>query len=344
VSASKRAAKLQQVSAPGIATLWLGAQPVFAFGDGTLMVGGQKHNPHAGAIISIALSQDRNNVLSAGDDGCVMATNGAGTSAQIYAKAGAWLDTILPQPSTDAFAMICGREVLLISCDATKQVITTFKPARTPCALSFSGDGSHLAIGHSAGVSLFETAHPDAPEYELPCAGGPVSVALDPSGSFLFAGLSEPALAGWRLTDGQGFRMGGYPGKPKQLVFHDDGKALLTSGGPALLVWPMVGKDGISLSGPMGQSAGVYRPRLGLATAVAAHGEKAVIGWSDGGVDLVDLVSGHTRHMGGPRPQTTLDNDPRALTTAIVSVSFRGDGQQVSWIGEQGAYGTAAVQ
>jgi hypothetical protein len=138
--------------------------------------------------------------------------------------------------------------------------------------------------------------------------------------------------------------MGGYPGKPKQLVFQTDGKALLTSGGPALLVWPMVAKDGVSLSGPMGQAAGVYRPRLGLATAVASHGTNAIVGWSDGGVDVVDLIGGGARHLGGPRPQTTLDADPRALTTAIIAVSFRSDGKQAAWIGERGAYGSAAVQ
>jgi hypothetical protein len=335
---------LQQIRAPGIATLWLGDQPVFAFGDGTLMVGGRKYHPHRGSIIALALTPDGHQVLTAGQDGKVIATDMQGNSTEVYAKAGAWLDAILPQPDTEAIAIISGRDVLLISLEQRGEVIATFKPARSPGALSFSGDGTRLAISHSAGVSLFKTNVPHEPEYELPCAGGPVSVALDPSGSFLFAGLSEPALAGWCLTDGQGFRMGGYPGKPKQLVFHDNGKALLTSGGPALLVWPMAGKDGARLSGPMGQSAGVYRPRLGLATAVAAHGEKALVGWSDGGVDLVDLVSGHTRHLGGPRPQTILDHDPRALTTAIVSVSFRSDGKQVSWIGEQGAYGTAVVQ
>jgi hypothetical protein len=344
VSASKRAAKLNQASGPGVATLWLGDLPVFAFGDGTLLIGGKKHAPHKGAIVSISLATSGDKILSAGEDGCVMSTNAAGESALLYAKAGAWLDTILPQPHSDAFGIISGREVLLLSADGEKVPIASFKPARSPCALAFSGDGTRLAIGHSGGVSLFETAVPSEAEYELPCAGGPISVALDPTGGFLFAGLSEPALAGWRLRDGQGFRMGGYPGKPKQLVFHDGGRVLLTSGGPALLIWPMIGKDGSSLTGPMGQSAGVYRPRLGLVTAVAAHGDKAVVGWSDGGVDVVDMVSGQFRHVGGPRPQATLDNDPRALTTAIVSVSFRADGKQVAWIGEQGAYGSAAVQ
>jgi hypothetical protein len=343
VSASKRAKQLRQVAAPGVATAWLGAAPVFAFGDGTLLIGEKAVRPHHGGMVALSLTRLGDRILTAGDDGCVMASDGNGDSHVIYSKPGAWLDVIVPHPTQDACAVIEGRDVLLLSLSGDGTVIARFKPARAPCAISLSGDGKRLAIGHSGGVSLFVTDTPDAPEYELPCAGGPISVALDPSGGFLFAGLSEPALAGWRLADGQGFRMGGYPGKPKQLVFHSDGKALLTSGGPALLVWPMVGSDGTHLVGPMGQAAGVFRPRLGLATAVAAFGHKAVIGWSDGGVDVVDLLSDHARHLGGPKPKATLDNDPRALTTAIISVAFRADGKQVSWIGEQGAYGTAAI-
>jgi WD40 repeat protein len=343
VSASKRAAKSLAPTAPGVGCFWLNEVPVFAFGDGTLLVNSKKHTPHDGGIVSIANSASGNRVLTAGEDGRIVSTDEAGASSLVFDRQGAWLDTLLPHPNGKAVAVCCGRDVLLLDTQTPNSIIATFKPARPPNSLAFSGDGSRLAIGHSGGVSLFETAVSSAPEYELPCSGGPISVALDPSGSFLFAGLAEPALAGWRLTDGQGFRMGGYPGKPKQLVFQTDGKALLTSGGPALLVWPMVGKDGIKLSGPMGQAAGVYRPRLGLATAIACYGSKAVVGWSDGGVDLVDLITGNPRHLGGPRPQTQLNTDPRALTTAIIAVSFREDGKQVAWMGEQGAYGNAAI-
>lgn len=344
MSASKRAAKSQAQTAPGVGTAWLDHTPVFAFGNGNLLIGGKLVQPHKGAIVACCLAPNGSAILTAGDDGCVYTTDQNGQSVLVFARDGAWLDSLIPHSIERAFAIIIGRDVLLIELAMAGKVIATFKPARAPNSLSFNGDGTRLAIGHSGGVSLFETAKPSAPEYELPCPGGPVSVALDPTGSFLFAGLAEPALAGWRLRDGQGFRMGGYPGKPKQLFFHDDGKALLTSGGPALLVWPMVAKDGNTLSGPMGQAAGVYRPRLGLVSAVSSHGARGIVGWSDGGVDLVDLVAGTARHVSGPRPQTNLEEDPRALTAGIVAVSFRGDGKQVSWIGEQGAYGSAAVQ
>jgi WD40 repeat protein len=344
MSASKRAAAIRQMTSPGIATTWLGDTPVFGFGDGTLLIDAKAHRPHDGGIVSLCRSRDGQAVFSAGEDGRVVATDRAGGKTDLFHQSGAWLDVILPHPKHDEVVVICGREVLLLSTITPNIVSARFKPARTPNSLAFDGVGKLLAIGHSAGVSLFETTSPQAPLHELDCSGGPVSVALDPTGEFLFTGLSEPALAGWHLSRGQGFRMGGYPGKPKQLSFHNNGKALLTSGGPALLIWPLIGKDKTTLVGPMGQSAGVYRPRQGLATAVASYGETAIVGWSDGGVDLVNLITSEARHIGGPRPASNLDFDPRALTTAIVSVAFRGDGKQVSWIGEQGAYGTAVVQ
>lgn len=332
------------ITAPGIGTTWLGETVAFAFGDGTLLINDVATIPHKGALIALARTKDGERILSAGEDGCIISTGRDGQSQPIFVQKNAWFEALLPHPNGQTCAAILGREVVLIDLSPPHHVVAQFKPGRTPNAMAFNGDGTLLAISHSAGVALFETASPNQPLYELPCGGGPISVALDPTGAFLFAGLSEPALAGWRLKDGQGFRMGGYPGKPKQLSFHDNGKAMLTSGGPALLVWPLVGKDLQTLVGPMGQAAGVYRPRLGLATAIASHGDKAVIGWSDGGVDFVNIVTSESRHIGGPRPQTNLDFDPRALTTAIVSVAFRDDGKQVSWIGEQGAYGSAAVQ
>jgi hypothetical protein len=344
VSASKRAAKSKVIGAPGIGTCWLGNLPVFAFGDGTLLIGEKSYTPHDGGIISLALHPTGQSVITAGEDGFIKSTDAKGTSHVFWSRLNAWFDALLTNSTTNDLAFICGREVMLLNLANLSESARTFKPGRTPNSLAFNDNATLLAIGHSAGVSLFETNNPAAPLYEFPCSGGPVSVALDPTGSFLFAGLSEPALAGWRLGDGQGFRMGGYPGKPKQLIFSDGGKVLFTSGGPALLVWPMVAQDGTTLSGPMGQAAAVYRPRLGLATAVASHTDIAIVGWSDGGVDMINLLHGGSRHLGGPRPQSDLDKDPRALTTAIIGVSLRADGKQACWIGEQGAYGSCALQ
>ena len=331
-------------TAPGVGTCWLDKAVVFAYGDGRLLINGQTLMPHNSAILGIAHAPNLGLIITCGGDGVVAATNYAGQTTQLFCAPNAWLDVIICHPNSQRVAVSAGREVIIIAIDKPGTPIARLKPARAPTSLSFSGDGTMLAIGHSGGVSLFKLTQPDAPLHEFPCGGGPVSVLLDQGGDYLFAGLSEPALAGWRLVDGQGFRMGGYPGKPRQLVWNHNERVLLTTGGPALLVWPMIAKDGRTRVGPMGQAAGVFRPRLGMVTAVATHGELAVVGWADGGVDLVSMLDATSRHIGGTRPNKTLDSDPRAATTNIVSVAFRDDGKQVSWIGETGIYGTAAIQ
>lgn len=334
----------QANTAAGVGAAWLKQVPIFAFGDGKLLIGGKAFLPHQDGILGISSSNSLSLIVTCGEDGCIVATDLDGQSRVVFADPKAWFDHIICDPSGQKIAVNSGRDVVMVSLIDERPLPKHFKPARAPTSLAFSGDGRLLAIGHSGGVSLFRVEQPEKVWYEFPCTGGPLSVALDHSGAFLFAGLSEPALAGWRLADGQGFRMGGYPGKPRQLVWSTNGKALLTTGGPALLIWPMIGKDGATVTGPMGQAAGVYRPRLGMMTAVATARDHALTGWSDGGVDLVNLLDGSTRHIGGARPPRDLDKDPRALTTSIVSVAFRHDGKQVSWIGETGSYGTAAVQ
>ncbi|NJR20640.1 MAG: hypothetical protein HC777_03820 [Hyphomonadaceae bacterium] len=281
-------------------------------------------------------------MITAGGDGLIRSTDPSGQSDTLLKPDNSWLDVLLYHEATDQIAVISGKHVLLFPSTKPDQYVR-YRSLRTPNSIAMCAAGDFLAIGHSAGVSLFRTNEPEEPWQEFPCGGGPVSVALSPAGGFLFAGLSEPALAGWRLADGQGFRMGGYPGKPKQLVWHDQGRVLLTSGGPALLAWPMVGPNGNMSAGPMGQAAGVYRPRLGLVTAVACHGQRAAVGWSDGGVDVIDLETGQSRHLAGPKPRDTLDQDPRALTAGIISLSFRADGRQLAWLGETGKYGTAGI-
>jgi WD40 repeat protein len=329
-------------NAPGVGAAWLGSSAVFAFGDGKLSIGGKAFHPHDGGILALASGADA--IFTCGEDGLVIATSADGVSRTLVSLPKAWLDNLVLSPDGQILAVSTGREVLVVSTAGDGVIPISFKPLRAPTSMAFSGDGHLLAISHSAGVSLFKVTEPETVWHEFPCSGGPLSVALDQSGDFLFAGLSEPALAGWRLSDGQGFRMGGYPGKPRQLVWSSNGKALLTTGGPALLIWPMTGKDGSTITGPMGQAAGVYRPRLGMVTAIATAHDVAATGWSDGGVDLVNLITGQCRHIGGTRPPKDLNRDPRALTTNIVNLAFREDGKQLCWINETGAYGSATVQ
>ena len=89
----------------------------------------------------------------------------------------------------------------------------------------------------------------------------------------------------------------------------------------------------------MGQQAGVYRPRLGLVTAVVGIGNQAIVGWSDGGVDHVDLISGQFKHLCGTRPRRELTDDPRKLQRSVLSLAPHLSGKQFAWVTEDGSYG-----
>jgi WD40 repeat protein len=330
-----KSAKLLRHEAPGISVAWLGQSSVHAFGDGMLLIGGEPLRVHQGGLLSFVPCPSAEAVFSCGDDGRIVRTSAAREIEVIHDFKGKWLDCIAISPTNGSLAVASGRSVLRITPDGLAQEL---KPAKAPTGIAFSCDGETLAVTHSGGVSLFEYGD-SLPYQEIACSGGPISACFSLDGQFLFVGLSEPALAGWRLSDGKAFRMGGYPGKPKSLALDQSGHALLTSGGPALLVWPLDPEKG-----PMGQSAGVYRPRLGLVSAVACHQGTAAVGWSDGGVDIVNLSTGQSRHMAGPAPRREIVDDPRRYLKAICSLAFNVDGSKLAAIGEDGSFHTIQVR
>lgn len=321
--------------APGIGAAWLGDSPAFGFGDGTLKLGDHHLTCHQGGMLAMQASPDGQSIWTAGDDGRLVQVDLQGQVHERLHVPRKWLDSLAISSDGSFVAVAAGQTVHVVGQDGTSQEL---RPPKGPTALAFAQDGQELAVTHSGGVSLFELSSGDLVQ-EIPCAGGPISVAYGADDAFLFVGLSEPALAGWRLQDGQAFKMGGYPAKPRCLVQNKTGSVFLTSGGPALLAWPIVAGKG-----PMGQSAGLYRPRLGLVTCVAVHEARALVGWSDGGVDQVDLSSGKTGYLTGPRPRTELLDDPRKMRRSILSLAFHASGKRFAYVGEDGSFGHQWLQ
>jgi hypothetical protein len=285
---------------------------------------------HEGGMLAMQASPDGQSIWTAGDDGRLVQVGSQGHVQERLHVPRKWLDSLAISADGGFVAVAAGQTVHVVGLDGTSQEL---RPPKGPTALAFAHNGQELAVTHSGGVSLFELSSGDLVQ-EIPCAGGPISVAYGVDDSFLFVGLSEPALAGWRLQDGQAFKMDGYPAKPRHLVQNNTGSVLLTSGGPALLAWPIVAGKG-----PMGQSAGVYRPRLGLVTAIAIHEARALVGWSDGGVDQVDLLSGKAGFLAGTRPRTELLDDPRKMRRSILSLAFYASGKRFAYVGEDGSFG-----
>ncbi|GIU67752.1 hypothetical protein [Candidatus Phycosocius spiralis] len=327
---SKRLKGPARHTAPGVGAAWIENKAVFVFGDGLIRLGEKEVYPHQGGILAMTGDPLRNAILTSGDDGKVIRVDGEGDTQVIFDAPRIWLDAIELHPETGRIAVAVGKQVALIELGGE---VATLTPPKGPTAFAFNEEGTELAVAHSGGISLFDTRAKELVQ-EIPCGGGPISVAYSVQNAFLFVGLSEPALAGWRLRDGKAFKMGGYPAKPRQLYVLEDGGIVLTSGGPALLAWPILGDRG-----PMGQQAGVYRPRLGLVTAVVGIGHQALVGWSDGGVDQVDLFSGQFKHLCGTRPRRELVDDPRKLRRGVISLALHPSGKQFGWVTEDGAHG-----
>ena len=316
--------------APGIGAAWIGDSPAFGFGDGMMKLGETLVQCHDGGMLAMQASPDGQSIWTAGDDGRLVQVGSQGHVQERLHVPRKWLDSLAISADGGFVAVAAGQTVHVVGLDGTSLEL---RPPKGPTALAFAHNRQELAVTHSGGVSLFELSSGDLVQ-EIPCAGGPISVAYGVDDSFLFVGLSEPALAGWRLQDGQAFKMDGYPAKPRHLVQNNTGSVLLTSGGPALLAWPIVAGKG-----PMGQSAGVYRPRLGLVTAIAIHEARALVGWSDGGVDQVDLSSRKAGFLAGTRPRTELLDDPRKMRRSILSLAFYASGKRFAYVGEDGSFG-----
>ena len=83
-------------------------------------------------------------------------------------------------------------------------------------------------------------------------------------------------------------RMGGYPSKPKSLVFLSKGNLLATSGANGVVVWPFAGG-----TGPMGKQAaevGYDEAAMVVAVAGAPSLNWVAAGLDDGRVWACDLA------------------------------------------------------
>jgi WD40 repeat protein len=334
-------------STPGVGLCWLDQVCVFGFGNGTLIaVDPRKRKMAWSHIFETGLLEclkmpaclgTHAGVIALTMSGEIAHVSAAGEPTVIMQSPSRWIDVICVARIKPWIAFGDDRTVTVLDI-STRETVCTIKVERAVTALAFGDNDTRLAAAHSGGVTLY-TILDGAVVSDLKSSGGPVSLWYSPEGTCVLAGLAEPALVGWPIATSQAFKMGGYPSKPKQFAWHAPLSMLLTTGGPALLAWPFVGA-----SGPSGQAARMYRSRLGLVTAIEVAGDQALVGWSDQGVDLIDLVSGNFQHLAGPSPQKELTSDPRLGQSQVVKVGFSPDGAFASWVDETGRFGVTRLK
>jgi WD40 repeat protein len=271
-----------------VAAHFVGRSAAFVLGEETVVLvppdGDERRvKAHDGGILDAASDGER--IVTAGDDGRVVATDASGNTRELVTDAKRrWIDHVAVGPD-GAVAWSAGK---------TAFVRTRAGEAKTlelPSAaggLAFAPKGFRLAIAHYNGATLWFPNAAAAPE-RLEWRGSHLAVAFSPDGKFLITAMQEPMLHGWRLADRKHLRMSGYATKVRSLDWTADGKWLATAGSEQLVLWPFQGKDG-----PMGKTPDMWAVREVRVVAVACHPAQhvAAVGYADGMVLLVRLADG----------------------------------------------------
>ena len=237
---------------------------------------------HAGGILASAADAAR--VLTAGDDGKVVATDAAGEARTVATDAKRrWIDRVAAGPD-GAVAWAIGKT----ACARTAKREKTVELASSAGGLAFAPRGLRVAISRYNGVTLWFPNASAAPE-ELAWKGSHLDVVWSPDGKFLVTAMQEPTLHGWRVADGKDMRMSGYSAKVRSMDWTPGGKWLATSGAEQLVLWPFQGKDG-----PMGKAPKLLAPYERRVAIVACHPAQEVVaaGYEDGMVLLVRIADG----------------------------------------------------
>jgi WD40 repeat protein len=282
--------RTQLVSAAGtvVGAHFLRDTAIFVLGEEALVLvspDGQSRELriHGGAILASAADADR--IITGGDDGRIVATAADGASAQLASDSKRrWIDHVATGPR-QSVAWSAGKQATVRSVSGEERV---FEAPSTVGGLAFAPKGLRLAIAHYNGATLWFPAAQAAPE-TLAWKGSHLSITFSPDARFLVTTMQEPALHGWRLSDGRNMRMSGYGVRVRSLDWSAGGKWLATSGAVQLILWPFTGKDG-----PMHKASQVRAPAASQVEIVACHPRQEIvaIGYGDGLVLLVRIEDG----------------------------------------------------
>jgi WD40 repeat protein len=308
-----------------VAARWLGDVAMFASGDG--VVAGhalegevwKREGVHEGALLAACAGLGET-LITAGDDGRVAQIGADGEVTTLATFANAWIETIAVSKTAKLIAVGVGKDVAILGADGAEK--HRFAHEATVSGVAFEPNGRRVAAAHYNGVTISWAASPESRRKPLAWKGAHLSVVWTHDAKFIVTTMQEQALHGWRLQDGQHFRMAGYPAKIRDVSFSFDHRWLATAGAQEVVLWPFQ-----SANGPIGQNATVAGELGAPCTAVACHPVRPVLaaGGADGEVVLLSFS----------RAKPLLVSAPDGAR--ITALSWSADGKRLAIGAESGA-------
>jgi WD40 repeat protein len=313
-----------------VAVHWLGDRAVFAVGDGSVHAhdvveaAWAREGVHEGALLS-ACPGVGDDIVTGGDDGRVCGIDATGETRVLAEAKGKWIEAVAAHRGVKLVAAALGKDVAILGEGGEKH---RFAHEATVTGVAFEPNGRRIAAAHYGGATVSWAASPDSRRKALAWKGAHLSAIWSPDAKFVVTTMQEQALHGWRLQDGQHFRMAGYPAKIRALSFSADGKWLASAGAQEIVLWPFQGANG-----PIGTQASVAGELGTPCSAVACHPARAVLaaGGMDGEVALMAL--------GGGKP-LLIDAPQGARVTAL---AWSADGKRLAFGCESGRAGVMDV-
>jgi WD40 repeat protein len=303
-------------------------QALFALGDGSVRTQtGRTAQAHDGAVLAAAPHPSGAGLVTGGDDGRLVWSR-EDEAVEIATLPGRWIDAVATSAASGLIAFAAGREVHVRD-SADPAFARVFAHERTVADVTFEPKGRRIAAATYGGAWLWYARIEGQKPAKLDWAGSHLALAWSPDGKFLISAMQENALHGWRVADEKNMRMGGYPAKPRSLVFLSKGNLLATSGANGVVVWPFAGA-----TGPMGkQAAEVGYDEAAMVTRVAAAPQTSLVaaGLDDGRVWACDLSGQQITPLRAEKGQ------------AVTALAMRADGKRVAWGCEDGAAGVAEL-
>jgi len=275
--------------------------PCFASADGIVHMPTWNKTVRAaeGDLSTVALSYSGSCLITGGEDGTVRRIStfyakdrqGEAPTPQVGLLAktnGKWIDCVAAASQNGGFAFSCGRRLYYGEASAKNREalqegelypLRDFTLERSVEGLNFGPKGLRLAVARYNGVTLY-WPNTDSKPVELEWKGAHIAVMFSPDNRYIITAMQENALHGWRLEDGQHLRMSGYPSKVKSMSWSAKGRYLATSGAPAAIVWPFIGKDGPMNKAPL--ELGTRGSSAVVCVACHPAEDMVAIGYDDG--------------------------------------------------------------